>query len=73
MTKLLQKAFEAVQKLSDESQDAIAHAILSLTSEEPETITAEDLPHVLKGLEQADRGEFATPAEVEEVFRRFDR
>ncbi len=75
MTKLLQRAFEAVRKLSEESQDEIARAILKLASEdlEPETIDPEHLPHVLKGLEQAQRGEIASLAEVEAAFRRFDR
>jgi hypothetical protein len=74
MTKLLQKALEAVQSLPDESQDEIARAMLALAREdEPEEINAAHLSAVLEGLEQAKRGEFATDAQVEAVFRRFER
>ena len=40
---------------------------------EPEEIDPAHLPDVLEGLAQANRGEFATDAEVEAAFRRFDR
>ena len=36
MTKLLEKAFEAVRRLPAESQDEIAHAILNLAGDEGE-------------------------------------
>jgi hypothetical protein len=39
---------------------------------EPEPIDPADLPAVLEGLAQAKRREFATEAEVEAAFRRFD-
>jgi hypothetical protein len=39
----------------------------------PEDIDAAHLPAVLEGLAQADRREFASDAEVEAAFRRFDR
>jgi hypothetical protein len=74
MTKLLQKALEAVQALPEADQDAIAQAMLALArSEEPEDIDPAHLADVLEGLAQAKRREFATDAEVEAVFRRFDR
>jgi len=38
----------------------------------PEPINPADLSAVLKGLEQARRREFATDADVEAAFRRFD-
>jgi hypothetical protein len=73
MTKLLEKAVEAVRALSAEEQDEIARLILRLTSDdEPEPIDPADLPHVLEGLAQMRRGEFATDEEVEAAFRRFD-
>ncbi len=40
---------------------------------EPEEIDPAHLPDVLESLAQARRGEFATDAEVEAAFRRFDR
>jgi hypothetical protein len=74
MTKLLDKALRAVQQLSAEEQDEIARAILRLAGrdEDPEPVAPEHLEAVLEGLEQARRGEFATPGEVEAAFRRFD-
>lgn len=73
MTKLLERALAAVQGLSDESQDKIAHAILWLAEHdrEPETIPDDHLPGVLEGLAEAEQGEFASDAEVVQVFRRF--
>ena len=74
MTKLLDKALRAVQQLSPEEQDEIARAILRLArrGEDPEPIEPAHLEAVLEGLEQARRGEFATPEEIETAFRRFD-
>ena len=74
MTKLLEKALEAVRRLPPDSQDQIALAMLSLSVNdgEPEKIDPADLPAVLEGLAQARRGEFATDAEVEAAFRRFE-
>jgi len=40
---------------------------------EPEAIDPIHLPDVLEGLAQAKRRQFATDAEVEAAFRRFDR
>jgi len=73
MTKLLEKALEAVRRLPPESQDEIAEAMLHLaaTEAEPEQIDPAHLAAVLEGLEQADRRQFATDEDVEEVFRRF--
>jgi len=75
MTKLLQKALEAVRLLPPEHQDEIARAMLTLAGEdsEPEEIDPAHLPDVLESLAQAKRREFATDAEVEAAFRRFDR
>jgi hypothetical protein len=75
MTKLLEQALEAVRQLPAESQDEIAAAMLRLAhgDDEPEPIDPTHLPAVLEGLAQAKRREFATDAEVEAAFRRFDR
>jgi hypothetical protein len=74
MTKLLDKALQAVQQLSPEEQDEIARAILRLTAddEQPERIDPAHLEAVLEGLAQADRRELATGEEIEAAFRRFD-
>jgi hypothetical protein len=75
MTKLLEQALQAVRLLPAESQDQIAHAMLALAGKdgEPESIDPAHLPDVLESLAQARRRQFATDAEVEAAFRRFDR
>ena len=75
MTKLLQKALEAVRLLPPENQDEIARAMLALAGDdsEAESIDPTHLSDVLEGLAQARRREFATNADVEAAFRRFDR
>jgi len=74
MTKLLEQALEAVRRLPTDSQDEIARAMLHLAAGdgEPEAIDPAHLPGVLEGLAQAKRRQFATDAEVEAAFRRFD-
>jgi hypothetical protein len=74
MTELLEKAMEAVRQLPPEAQDEIARAILRFAGNEgePEPVEPHHLPAVLKGFAQARRGEFASEAEVEAAFRRFD-
>lgn len=75
MTKLLEQALEAVRRLPPDSQDEIARTILHLAAgaAEAEPIDPAHLPAVLEGLTQAERREFATDAEVEAAFRRFDQ
>jgi hypothetical protein len=73
MTKLMEKALEAVRRLPPDSQDEIARAMLTLVGEnEPEPIDAAHLSDVLESLAQAQRRRFATDAEVEAAFRRFE-
>jgi hypothetical protein len=74
MTKLFERAVEAVRRLPPETQDEIARAVLQLATGdgEPEEIAPADLPAVLEGLSQAKRRQFASDAEVEAAFRRFE-
>lgn len=74
MTELLEKAVEAVRQLPAKTQDEIARTMLELVGSEgePQPIDATHLPAVLEGLAQANRREFASDAEVEAAFRRFD-
>jgi hypothetical protein len=74
MTKLLEKALEAVRQLPPDNQDEIARAMLVLAGDdgELEDIDPAHLPDVLESLAQAKRREFATDAEIEAAFRRFD-
>ena len=75
MTKLLEKALEAVRRLPPANQDEIAHAMLSLSGNEgePEEVDPAHLPAVLEGLAQAKRREFSSDAEIEAALRRFER
>jgi hypothetical protein len=74
MTKLLEKALEAVRQLPPDSQDEIALAMLALsgTACEAEDVDVAHLPAVLEGLAQVRRRELATDAEIEAAFRRFE-
>jgi hypothetical protein len=74
MTELLKKALEAVQALPADAQDEIARTMLALAGDKEgaEAIDQAELGAVLEGLAQVKRGEFATDAEVEAAFRRFD-
>lgn len=75
MTKLLEKALQAVRQLPADSQDEIARAMLALTGNagEPEEIDPGHLPAVLEGLAQANFRQFSSDAEVEAAFRRFEQ
>lgn len=75
MTKLLDKALEAVPQLPSDTQDEIARAMLRLAAgEEPaEPIDPAHLPAVLQGLAEAEAGHYSTDDEIEAAFRRFDR
>jgi hypothetical protein len=75
MTKLLEQALEAVKSLPPEAQNEIARAMLALAGDEcePEAIDPAHLPDVLESLARARRRQFATDAEVEAAFRRFDQ
>ena len=74
MTKLLEQALKAVRRLSPDTQDEIARAMLEFAGQdgEPEPVQPDHLAAVLEGLAQAKRREFASDAEVESAFRRFD-
>ncbi|HXZ68960.1 MAG TPA: hypothetical protein VEH07_10255 [Alphaproteobacteria bacterium] len=75
LTKLLEKALEAVRQLPPESQDHIAEAMLQLAHHElePEQIDPADLPAVREGLAQMRRRQFASDADVEALFKRFEK
>jgi hypothetical protein len=64
-----------VRRLPPDDQDQIALAMLTLSGQdgEPEEIDPAHLPAVLEGLAQAKRRQFATDAEVDAAFRRFER
>jgi predicted transcriptional regulator len=74
MTRLLEKALEAVKELSREEQDEIARVILELIGsgiEEPVKLTDEERAAIARSMEQAERGEFATDAEIEAIWKKY--
>ncbi len=73
MNALLEKALEAVRRLSSDDQEEIARVMLNLADkgDHLEDIEPEHLSDVLESLAQARRHEFATDGEVGAVFRRF--
>ena len=69
MTKLLQNAIARVQTLSDEEQDRAASVLLAFAGDNRNySFTAEQIAGIEHAMQQADRGEFATDKEVEELF-----
>jgi predicted transcriptional regulator len=72
MTKLLEKAIAKARELSDEDQDAVAVAVLSMTEEKsPEgQLDDETRRAIREGLEQARRGEFVADEEIEALWKR---
>jgi len=73
MTKLLEKAIERARELPDEDQDALALAMLTMV-EDPvvhEPLDDETRAAIRKGLEEAERGEFASEEEVAALWRRY--
>ena len=75
MTSLLNKALKVVRNLPPKAQDEIALAMLTLSGDEieAERVDRAYLPALLSGLAQAKRREFASDAEIEAAFRRFEK
>lgn len=71
MTELLEKGIDAVRELSRERQDAAGQILLVLAAQERSAfvLTATQLAEVYTGLAEADRGEFATETEMDEVWQ----
>ncbi|MBK5962136.1 hypothetical protein CCR97_28675 [Rhodoplanes elegans] len=74
MTKLFDQAVEAARALPPDAQDELARVMLDILADDrpPEPIDPADAPAVREGLAQADRGEFATDAEVDAALHRFE-
>jgi len=73
MIKALEQAVEKVKRLSEERQEYAA-AVLEQIAESSERIyalTDEERRLVREGLEQLDRGDLATDAEVRAVFDKY--
>jgi hypothetical protein len=74
MPSTIDQAIEALRKLSPARQEELAGYICHLAADErePEDIDPAHLPAVHEGLAQLERGERATPEQVEAAFRSFD-
>jgi hypothetical protein len=71
MTKLLDKALDAVRLLSPADQDEIAQVIMQLAGSEfatPVSLSDEERRAIARSKEAAARGEFATDEQVEAVW-----
>jgi hypothetical protein len=74
MTKLLEKGIEAVRSLPIDRQDMAGELLLSLAKTEPQyRLSAEQLADVKLAMAEADRGEFASDAEMAESWKKFSR
>lgn len=73
MTKLLEKALEAVRELSDDDQDEIARTILALVGDDHElvTLTDEEQTAIARSKGEAARGEFATDEDVRALWAKY--
>ncbi len=68
MSKMLEDAIAKVRALPEEKQRLAAELLEELAEEA--TLTSEEEAAVREGLAQADRGEFASEAEVAALLRR---
>ena len=73
MIKALEQAVEKVKKLSEERQEYAAAVLeqIAESGDEIYTLTDEERRLVREGLEQLDRGDVATDAEVRAVFDKY--
>ena len=74
MTKLLEEAIAEVLELPEETQNMAADALLMVidyvNDDAHYRLTDEQIAGVHHAMAQADRGEFATEAELKEIFGR---
>ena len=74
MTKLLEQAIAQVLELPEDTQNLAADALLMVVDyvndDSHYRLTDEQVAGVHHAMGQADRGEFATDAEVKEIFGR---
>lgn len=74
MTKLLEQAIERVRALPDTDQDIAAEVLLEFAEQPARSILTDDqLTEVRLARREAEKGQFATPEELADLWRRFDR
>lgn len=75
MTKLLERGIKAIEALPADRQDIAGMLLLEIAGRSaPEySLPPEQIEDVKAAIVEADRGDFASDAEVEEAWRHFDR
>jgi hypothetical protein len=75
MTKMLERGIKAVEALPPDQQDLAGELLLAIAGLEPAryALTPEQIEDLKESLAQADRGEFASDAEIAEMWRSFER
>jgi len=72
MTKLLDEGIQAVRELPADRQDMAGELLLTLAASQPQySLTAEQVGDLKFALEEADRGDFASEADVAETWNKF--
>jgi hypothetical protein len=72
MTKLLEEGIQAVRALPADRQDMAGELLLTLAASEPQyPLTTEQVHDLRRALEEADRGEFASEADLAETWKKF--
>ncbi len=73
MTKLLEQAVAKIRALPDEDQDDAAELLFALAARggEPVQLEEETRSAVQEGQNQARSGQFASDAEIAELFKRY--
>jgi hypothetical protein len=75
MTKALERGIKAVEALPPDQQDLAGELLLAIAGKAtaPYRLTPEQVEDLKASIAEADRGEYATDAEVEEMWRGFER
>ena len=71
MTKLMDKAIEAVSKLPEDRQDALAEALLNLADRSVYELSAAEREAVEEGLADVEAGRVIGEEEITALFTRF--
>jgi putative addiction module component (TIGR02574 family) len=73
MTKLLEKALAAAQRLPPDEQDELARAILGMidADAEPHILSDQERAAIERSRAAAERGEFATDEQVRAVLSKY--
>jgi hypothetical protein len=75
MTKLLEQAITAIRELPEIEQDLLAELLLGFANPEARhhQLSSEQLAEVELAKDEVRMGKFATEAEMEDLWRRFNR